>query len=89
MRAVKTLYEGAKTTIRDGLELSEEFKVTVGVHQESMLLPMVFAITVDLVTESVRGGTEGDVLEMKGGIQEQGAEGEPRENKSGSEWGRR
>mgnify|MGYP001793063204 CR=1 FL=1 len=35
------------------------------------------------------GGTEGEVLEMEGGIWEQGAEGEPREDKSGSEWGRR
>ena len=33
--------------------------------------------------------TEGEVLEMKGSIQEQGAEGEPREDKSCSEWGRR
>ena len=29
------------------------------------------------------GGTEGEVLEMEGGIREQGAEGEPREDKSG------
>ena len=35
------------------------------------------------------GGTEGEVLEMEGGIQEQGAESEPREDKGGSEWGRR
>ena len=33
--------------------------------------------------------TEGEVLEMEGGIQEQGAEGEPQEDKSGSEWGRK
>ena len=35
------------------------------------------------------GGIEGEVLEMEGAIQEQGAEGEPREDKSGNEWGRR
>ena len=29
------------------------------------------------------------VLEMEGGIREQGTEGEPREDKSGSEWDRR
>ena len=33
--------------------------------------------------------TKGEVLEMEGGIREQGVEGAPREDKSGSEWGRR
>ena len=32
------------------------------------------------------GGTEGEVLEMEGGIREQRAEGEPREDKSVSEF---
>ena len=109
VRAVMSLHEGAKTRVRVGLELSEEFDVKVGVHQGSVLSPLVFAIMVDVVKESVRNGlmsemlyaddlvlmsatmgaTEGEVLEMEGGIQEQGAEGEPREDKSGSEWGRR
>ena len=35
------------------------------------------------------GGTEGEVLEIEGGIREQEAEGEPREDKSGSKWNRR
>ena len=33
VRAVMSLYEGAKTRVRVGLELSEEFEVKVGVHQ--------------------------------------------------------
>ena len=56
MRGVMSLYEGAKTRVRVGLELSEEFEVKVGVHQGSVLLPLVFAIVVDVVTESVRNG---------------------------------
>ncbi|XP_015766537.1 PREDICTED: uncharacterized protein LOC107345349 [Acropora digitifera] len=32
VRAVMSLYEGAKTRVRVGLELSEEFEVKVGVH---------------------------------------------------------
>ena len=32
MIAVMSLYEGAKTRVRVGLELSEEFAVKVGVH---------------------------------------------------------
>ena len=56
MRAVMSFYEGAKTGVRVGLELSEEFEVKVGVHQGSMLLPLVFAIMVDVVMENVRNG---------------------------------
>ena len=56
VRAVMSLYEGAETRVRVGQELSEEFEVKVGVHQGSVLLPLVFAIVVDVVTESVRNG---------------------------------
>ena len=81
----------------------------VGVQQGSVFSPLVFAIVVDVVLESVRNGLmyemlyaddlvlisetiegrEGEDLEIEGGVQEQGAEGEPLENESGSEWGRR
>ena len=33
VRAVISLYEGAKTRVRVGLELSQDFEVKVGVHQ--------------------------------------------------------
>ena len=56
VRAVMSLYEGGKTRVRVGLELSEEFEVKVGVHQGSVLLPLVFAIMVDVVTENVKNG---------------------------------
>ena len=51
VRAVMSFYEGAKTRVRVGLESSEDFEVEVGVHQGSVLLPLVFAIVVDMVTE--------------------------------------
>ena len=47
VRAVMSLYEGAKTRVRVGLELSKEFEVKVGVHQGSLFLPLLFAIGVD------------------------------------------
>ena len=62
VRAVMSLYEGAKTRVRVGLELSEEFEVKVGVHQGSVLLPLVFAIVVDTVMESVRNGLMSEML---------------------------
>lgn len=62
VRAVMSLYEGAKTRVRVGSELSEEFEVKVGVHQGSVLSPLVFAIVIDVVTESAREGLMGEML---------------------------
>ena len=62
VRAVMSLYEGAKTRVRVGSELSEEFGVKVGVHQGSVLSPLVFAVVVDVVTESAREGLMSEML---------------------------
>ena len=62
VRAVMSLYDGAKTRVRVGLELSEEFEVKVGVHQGSVLPPLVFAIVVDVVTENVRNVLMSEML---------------------------
>ena len=64
VRAVMSLYEGAKKRVRVGLELilSKEFEVKVGVHQGSVLSPLVFAIMVDVVTENVRNGLMSKML---------------------------
>ena len=43
-------------------ELSQELEVKVGVHQGSVLSPLVFVIVVDVVTESVRSGSVGEML---------------------------
>ena len=37
-------YDGAKTRVKVGSAYSWEFKVEVGVHQGSVLLPILFAI---------------------------------------------
>ena len=103
VRAVMSLYEGAKTRVRVGLELSEEFKLKVGVHQGSVLSPLVFAIVVDVDTESVRNGLMSEMLyaddlvlmsETMEGLREKFWKWKeafeiPREDKSGSESGRR
>ena len=64
VRVVMSLYEGAKTRIRVGLELFEEFEVKVSVHQGSVFLPLVFAIMVDVVMENVRNGLMSEMLYM-------------------------
>ena len=61
VRAVMCLYEGAKTRVRVGSEMSEEFGVMVGVHQGFVLSPFLFNIVVDVVTEGAR---EGLLMEM-------------------------
>ena len=56
VRAVMKLYDNAKTRVRVGSGLSEEFMVGVGVHQGSALSPLLFAIVVDVLSEEVRRG---------------------------------
>ena len=40
--------------VREDSELSEEFEVTVGMHNKSVLSPFLFAVVVDVVTEFAR-----------------------------------
>ena len=48
-----SLCDGANTRVRVGSAYSEEFEVRGGVHQESVLLPLLFAIVVDVISEKV------------------------------------
>ena len=56
VRAVMSLYDGAKTRVRVGCAYSEEFEVKVGVHQGFVLSPPLFAIVVDVTKENIRKG---------------------------------
>ena len=62
VRAVISLYDGAKTSVRLGSALSEEFHVKVGIHQGSVLLPLLFAIAVDVIIENTRMGVVNELL---------------------------
>ena len=61
-RAVMSLYDGAKTRVRVGSAYSEEFEVKVGVHQGSVLSPLLLAILVDVITENARRGVVNELL---------------------------
>jgi hypothetical protein len=65
VKAVMSLYNGARTQVRVGSELSEQFGVKVGVHQGSVLSPLVFAVVVDVVTEDARNGLLSEMLYMQ------------------------
>ena len=45
-----------------GFELSQEFLVQVGVHQGSVLSPLLFAIAVDVISENAREGLMNEIL---------------------------
>ena len=60
--AVISLYYQAQMKVRMGSELSEEFLVQVGVHQGSVLSPLLFAIAVDVILENTREGLTNKIL---------------------------
>ena len=57
-----SLDDGAKTRVRVGSAYLEEFEVKVGVHQGSVLSPLLFAIIVNVITENVRKGVVNELL---------------------------
>ena len=61
VQAVMSVYDGVKTR-EWGSAYSEEFKVKVGVHQGSVLSPLMLAIVVDVITENARRGVVNELL---------------------------
>ena len=62
VQAVTSLYEGSRTNVRVGSGTSKKFGVRVGMRQESVLSPLIFAIVVDVVTEHAREGLLNEIF---------------------------
>ena len=56
------MYEGAKTRVKVDCELSEELEAKVGMHRGSVLLPFLFAVVKDVVTQFARDGMLNELL---------------------------
>ena len=48
------MYKESKTVVRCAIETTESFKVKVGLHQESVLSPFLFAVIMDGLMDEVR-----------------------------------
>ena len=57
-----SLCKGAKTRVKVGAYLSEEFEVNVGVHHGSVFSPLLFAIIIDIDTDEIKEGTLQEIL---------------------------
>ena len=56
VRLVQAMYNNARSQVRVGCEYSEEFEVGVGVHQGSVLSPLLFIIVLEALSRDVRVG---------------------------------
>ncbi|KAM3382190.1 hypothetical protein P3S68_007763 [Capsicum galapagoense] len=54
-RAIKDMYDGAKTKVRTAGGDSEHFTVRTGLHQGSTLSPFLFAVVMDALTRRIQG----------------------------------
>jgi hypothetical protein len=60
--SVMAMYEGAQTVVRTGRGDSESFEVKVGLHQGSVLSPLLFVIVIEAVTRGIREGLPWEIL---------------------------
>ncbi|KAL6546097.1 hypothetical protein OROGR_009971 [Orobanche gracilis] len=51
---IKDMYEGASTSVCTNVGRTEEFPITIGVHQGSALSPFLFAIVMDELTRGIQ-----------------------------------
>ena len=60
IRTVMALYTEACTVVRADAGLSESFEAKVGLHQGSVLGPLLFAAVMDVVSSEARSGLPSD-----------------------------
>ena len=56
LKLVQGMYENVRSRVRVGEGLSDEFEVKVGVHQGSVLSPLLFIIVLEALSKEFRAG---------------------------------
>ena len=51
-----SLYEGAEMAVRTADGITDWFKVLVGLHQESVLSPLLFITVMEVLSREISGG---------------------------------
>ena len=62
VRLVQSIYKGVRSRVRGGNGYSEEFGVGVGVHQGSVLSPLLFIIVLEALSKEFRTGCPWELL---------------------------
>ena len=62
VQTVIAMYERARTVVRTKQGYSTEFEVKVGVHQGSVLSPLLFVAVMEVVTRGVKEGSPWELL---------------------------
>ena len=61
-RTVITLYTEDCTVVKTDAGLNEKFDVKVGLHQGSVLSPLIFAVVMDVVSSETRSDLPSELL---------------------------
>lgn len=62
VRVIMVMYESARTQVRVNGELSDDFPVNVGVHQGSVLSPLLFIMVLEALSQEFRSGLPFELL---------------------------
>ena len=62
MPLVKGTYSNTRSLVRVGEGFSQEFEVKVGIHQGSVLSPLLFIIVLEALSREFRAGVSREVL---------------------------
>ena len=62
IRVIKSMYEGVTTSVKMNGKESENFEVKVGVHQGSVLSPILFNIVMQVIADNFKKGLPWELL---------------------------
>ena len=62
VKAVMVMYEGAQTVVRTREGDSKAFNVKVGLHQGSVLSPLLFVIVMEMISSELQAGLPLELL---------------------------